>query len=141
MRATAARLAAEHSLVPGRACGATGLRRFYVLNRATGSSLYPPNDPVILEYSGRSYAGVRRVIEVGCLSLADFLAEHRRPMPSLMKLDTQGTELEILSSLSRAQLEGLLCVELEVEFVELYKGAAHLRGRARVHAGSGLSPP
>ncbi len=106
---------------PVALAGATGRRTFYVLNRATGSSLYPPNDPVILEYSGRSYAGVRRVIEVDCLSFADFLAEHRRPMPNLMKLDTQGTELEILSSLSRAQLEGLLCVELEVEFLELYK--------------------
>ena len=107
---------------PVALAGATGRRHFYVLNRATGSSLYPPNDPVILEYSGRSYAGVRRVVEVDCVSLADFLTEHRRPMPLLMKLDTQGTELEILSSLAPAQLEGLLCVELEVEFLELYKG-------------------
>lgn len=107
---------------PVALAGATGRREFYVLNRATGSSLYPPNDEVILEYSGRSYAGVRRVVEVDCMSLADFLAEHRRPMPMLMKLDTQGTELEILSSLTPAQLEGLLCVEVEVEFLELYKG-------------------
>ena len=102
--------------------GTTGRRKFYVLNRATGSSLFPPNDPVILEYSGRSYAGVRRVIDVDCMSLADFLAEHQRPVPVLMKLDTQGTELEILSSLSAAQLESLTVVELEVEFLELYKG-------------------
>jgi FkbM family methyltransferase len=107
---------------PVALAGRTGRREFYVLNRSTGSSLYPPNDPVILEYSGRSYAGVRRVTEVDCLSLADFLAEHRRPMPTLMKLDTQGTELEILSSLAAHQLEGLLCVEVEVEFLELYKG-------------------
>jgi FkbM family methyltransferase len=107
---------------PVALAGATGRREFYVLNRATGSSLYPPNDAVILEYSGRSYAGVRRVVQVDCMSLADFLAEHGRPMPSLMKLDTQGTELEILSSLAPAQLERLLCVEVEVEFLELYKG-------------------
>jgi FkbM family methyltransferase len=102
--------------------GTTGRRDFYVLNRATGSSLYPPNDEVILEYSGRAYAGVRRVVQVDCMSLADFLTEYQRPMPSLMKLDTQGTELEILSSLTPGQLEGLLCIELEVEFLELYKG-------------------
>jgi hypothetical protein len=42
-------------------------------------------------------------------------------MPMLMKLDTQGTELEILSSLSPEHMNGLLCVELEVEFLELYK--------------------
>lgn len=107
---------------PVALAGTTGKREFYMLNRPTGSSLYPPNNPVILEYSGRSYAGVRRVVQVDCMSLADFLAEHRRPMPSLMKLDTQGTELEILSSLTPMHLEELLCVELEVEFLQLYEG-------------------
>ena len=116
-------VAAESPLVPRRACGCDGPAQ--VLRPESGHRIVlsiPPNDPVILEYSGRSYAGVRRVIEVDCLSLPDFLVEHRRPMPSLVKLDTQGTELEILSSLSPAQLAGLLCVELEVEFLELYKG-------------------
>lgn len=107
---------------PVALAGATARRKFHVLNRSTGSSLYPPNDPVILEYSGRSYAGVRRIIEVDCLSLADFLAEHQRDVPMLMKMDTQGSELEILSSLTPAQLNSLICIELEVEFLELYQG-------------------
>jgi FkbM family methyltransferase len=106
---------------PVAVAGSSGRRPFYVLNRPTGSSLYPPNDPVILEYSGRSYAGVRKVIDVDCVSLKDFLVEYRRPVPMLMKLDTQGTELEILSSLTADQMRSLLCVELEVEFLELYK--------------------
>jgi FkbM family methyltransferase len=106
---------------PVALAGTTGRRKFYVLNRPTGSSLLPPNDPVILEYSGQAYAGVRKVIDVDCLSLADFLAEHQRPTPVLMKLDTQGTELEILSSLSAAQLDGLALVEMEVEFLQLYE--------------------
>ena len=107
---------------PVALAGTTGRRPFYVLNRSTGSSLYPPNDPVILEYSGHAYAGIRRVVDIDCTSLADFLAEHARPVPALMKLDTQGSELEILSSLTRAQLEDVLAVEMEVEFLELYKG-------------------
>jgi FkbM family methyltransferase len=107
---------------PVALAGTSGRRPFYVLNRQTGSSLYPPNDAVILEYSGRSYAGVRRVVEVECKSLRDFLSEYQRPVPELVKLDTQGTELEILSSLTADQLDEVLCVETEVEFVELYKG-------------------
>jgi FkbM family methyltransferase len=106
---------------PVALAGTSGRRPFYVLNRSTGSSLYPPNDPVILEYSGHAYAGVRRVVDVECLSLRDFLVQYQRPVPALMKLDTQGTELEILSSLSAAQFDDVLCVETEVEFVELYK--------------------
>jgi FkbM family methyltransferase len=107
---------------PVALAGSSGPRPFYVLNRPTGSSLFPPNDPVILEYSGRSYAEVRQVIEVDCRSLSDFLDEYRRPVPALMKLDTQGTELEILSSLTATQMEAVACIETEVEFVELYRG-------------------
>jgi FkbM family methyltransferase len=107
---------------PVALAGTSGRRPFYVLNRPTGSSLFPPNNPVILEYSGRSYAGVRRVVDVACKSLHDFLVEYRRSVPALIKLDTQGTELEILSSLTPVQFEDVLCVETEVEFVELYKG-------------------
>ena len=106
---------------PVALAGSSGMRPFYVLNRSTGSSLLPPNDAVILEYSGQSYAGVRSVIEMPCKSLRDFLAEYGRPVPALMKLDTQGTELEILSSLNDAQLQEVVCVETEVEFVELYR--------------------
>ncbi len=102
--------------------GTSGRRPFYVLNRPTGSSLYPPNHAVLLEYSGPSYAGVRRVIDVECKSLRDFLAEYQRPVPVLIKLDTQGTELEILSSLTPEQFDSVVCVETEVEFLELYKG-------------------
>jgi FkbM family methyltransferase len=107
---------------PVALAGTSERRRLHILNRATGSSLLPPNEPVILEYSGRSYAGVRCVVEVDCLSLSDFLARYQRPAPMLMKLDTQGTELEILSSLDHPQLDELLCVEVEVEFLELYEG-------------------
>jgi FkbM family methyltransferase len=106
---------------PVALAGASGQRPFYVLNRPTGSSLLPPNDPVILEYSGRSYAGVRRVVELACKSLSDFLVDYERPIPELMKLDTQGTELEILTSLTTKQFEGVVCIETEVEFVELYR--------------------
>lgn len=101
--------------------GSTGTRRLHVLNRPTGSSLYPPNDAVIMEYSGRSYAGVKEIIDVACMSLTDFLTVHERSTPVLVKLDTQGTELEILSSLDVARLANVLCVEVEVEFVEMYQ--------------------
>jgi FkbM family methyltransferase len=102
--------------------GASGRRSFHVLNRSTGSSLYPPNQVVMEQYSGPSYAGLRRVVELECLSLDDFLVQHNRPVPSLLKLDTQGSELEILSSLKSALLDQITCVEVEVEFLELYLG-------------------
>jgi FkbM family methyltransferase len=107
---------------PVALAGTSGRRPFFVLKRATGSSLYPPNEAILTSFSGDSYAGIREVIEVDCLSLNDFLATHERPSPNLIKLDTQGSELEILSSLDDHELGALLFVEVEVEFLELYRG-------------------
>lgn len=43
--------------------------------------------------------------------------------PDVMKIDTQGTELDILKGAGNL-LQGTIAVELEVEFVEQYKGQA-----------------
>jgi hypothetical protein len=56
------------------------------------------------------------------VSFKDFLEKNSKNPPQLIKLDTQGSELDILSSLSPAQLEEVLCVETEVEFQDIYQG-------------------
>ena len=106
---------------PVALAGTTGPRPFYVLNRSTGSSLYPPNAEVLGRYATTAYHGVRTVREVECSSLADFLDRYERPVPRLLKLDTQGSELEILRSLRDEQWEQVLWIETEVEFAELYE--------------------
>jgi FkbM family methyltransferase len=97
----------------------TGKHKLYLLNRSTGSSLYPPNEALISRYSDRSYWGLREVIDVDCVSLDDFLGERS---PHLLKLDTQGSELDILRGMSEAHWRSVLAAEIEVEFLELYAG-------------------
>jgi hypothetical protein len=100
----------------------TGSHPLYILNRPTGSSLYPPNEAILGNFSAESYWGLNRIQSIDCLSLSDFLKREGSKLPNLIKLDCQGAELDILSSLEPAQMEDLLCVETEVEFAELYKG-------------------
>ena len=55
------------------------------------------------------------------MSLEDFLKKFKKPSPDLIKLDTQGSELDILKSLSKNNLNNVLGIEIEVEFIEMYK--------------------
>jgi FkbM family methyltransferase len=99
----------------------TGKHKLHVLNRVTGSSLYPPNEKVISRYADRSYWGVQKIVDVDCISLEDFVREAKRT-PHLLKLDTQGSELDILQGLTTSRWTSVLAVEVEVEFVDLYAG-------------------
>ena len=107
---------------PVALAGATGKRPFYVLNRSTGSSLFPPNEEVLGQFTPEDYWGIHKVLELDCLSLADFIERYDRPAPEMIKLDTQGAELEILASLRDDHWDAVRFVETEVEFREVYKG-------------------
>jgi FkbM family methyltransferase len=99
----------------------TEKRTLYVLNTATGSSLYPTK-PALSRYTPSSYAGLKSTVEVDCLSFSDYIRQFKRCPPNLIKLDTQGTELEILQSIEDAHWDELYAVQCEVGFQELYEG-------------------
>ncbi len=108
-----------HPIALGRR---TGKQDFYLLNRPSGSSFYPPNEPVFSRFNIPSYYGIDRVLTIDVMGFSDFIRQHKRPLPELIKLDTQGSELDILASLEADHWADLLAVQSEVEFVEMYKG-------------------
>lgn len=82
------------------------------------SSLLEP----LAEVVGRPGWRVRRVERVDTVSLDELTARGELPQPiDFLKLDTQGSELEILRSGEGAVLDGVLGVGVEVEFRELYR--------------------
>lgn len=111
----------EHWFPVGLA-GFSGTARLHVLNQASGSSLYPPNEPVIETYSGRTYGALKAVVEVPVLTFSDFIRREARPLPNLVKLDVQGAELDILKGLDPDHWRDLLAVQTEVEFLPIYRG-------------------
>jgi FkbM family methyltransferase len=100
----------------------TGNHTLYVPKRTTGASLYPPNTEFMEKFGDTAYWGTIREIPIECSSFSDFLRKKNKKAPNLIKLDTQGSELDILSSLEDLDFKDVLCVETEVEFLEIYKG-------------------
>ncbi len=111
---------------PYAVSGNTGPREFYATRSPTCSSLLKP-----LEEEWRRYAvpGSKRhrraeVMDVSMLetiTLDDF-CEREKIVPDFVKLDTQGSEMEILQQGFSNHMHRLIGLEIEVEFVPLYEG-------------------
>jgi FkbM family methyltransferase len=100
----------------------SGTSKLYVTKKPSSSSLYPPNPEVMAVYSHGGYGDLDKVVELPTLTFADFFKQHARPAPNLLKLDTQGAELDILKSMAPENWNDLLALQTEVEFVEAYRG-------------------
>jgi FkbM family methyltransferase len=101
---------------------ADGKRRsFYQTNSGVTSSLLPPN----LQFAQlfNNLAEFMQVVATGQVNTVrlDDVAEVKAQGCDLLKLDTQGSEAEILAH-GIETLESCLIVHTEVEFVQLYEG-------------------
>ena len=91
------------------------------LYRAPGcSSLFLPAESFQKDFADENFV-IERTVSVQSRTLDAVREQHALPTPDFIKLDTQGTELAILQASPRALAETNL-VEIEVEFVEVYRG-------------------
>lgn len=108
-------------------------RPFYVTEAPELAGLLEP----LAEETGRPGWQVRRVARVATVALDDLAAQGELPLPvDFIKVDTQGSELEILHSGEARVLDSVLGIAAEVEFRELYRDQPrfsevewYLRGR------------
>jgi FkbM family methyltransferase len=103
---------------------ANGERRtLYVTNTGMTSSLLRPNLSVASLFN--NLAELMQVVATPEIDTArlDDVPEIRQHGCDLLKLDTQGSEAEILEHATRV-LEKCLIVQCEVEFIQLYEGQA-----------------
>jgi len=124
-----ARLSAEkhdlraRSLHPVFVGGEDGGAEFHLYkSRGLSSALRP--EPRYAELIGGPLFAVDETIPVNTTKLDTFFAANPDlPRPDIIKLDTQGTELEILKGATRC-LETCSVVEVEVEFFPAYQRQA-----------------
>ena len=101
-----------------------GPAELHILSAPTNSSLRPPNDPFTRRYGMAKWSVLGRE-PLETTTLDHVLFEERAEETfwgELLKLDTQGTEYEILDGARRTLTERTVAVVSEVSFCELYRG-------------------
>jgi FkbM family methyltransferase len=106
--------AGTYKIIPVAVSGTGGTRKLYVSNASTGSSLLSPNTRLAKEYVSPEYLFPLKILQVETRTLADIFDELGEQQLDFFKLDTQGTELEILQGLSSDRMNRVLGVELEI---------------------------
>lgn len=109
--------------VIGKALSARGGPRvLHVTNVPTGSSLFELDLEFALEYADRSYFLPMRDVSIETHTLADALPKQQAPHIDMMKLDTQGAELEILQGLDDERMRNILSIETEIAMHRATRG-------------------
>lgn len=103
--------------------GAVEAVDFYQCVVPARSSIYPPNLDVIQEIYGttESYR-IARSERIEATTIDTLVSSRRVAAPDFLKLDTQGSELEILKGATHALDRSVVAIESEVEFLQLYSG-------------------
>lgn len=102
----------------------SGMSRLHLLTAETNHSLRPPNQELIERYNMIKFNKVSS-IEVETTTLDDVLFSRRKSEPfwgEFLKLDTQGTEMEVLLGAKRTLTERTGAIITEVEFCQIYEG-------------------
>lgn len=102
-----------------------GVRKLHITKSQTNTSFLMPNYQLLnqLQWSPGSPVtdhDIVKDVDVQCDALDNLLGS-RDLHPDFLKLDTQGSELDILHGAERAIIEDLLIAEVEVEFAPIYQ--------------------
>lgn len=108
--------------IPLAAGGRSGPRTFYKARHNCTSSFLRPNEPVTRLFGIHSLCETTDVRTVETITLDDVVRDRQLKVVDFIKVDTQGSELEILEGATTALGDRVFGLELEVEFVELYEG-------------------
>lgn len=94
---------------------------FYLNHNGPTSSLYPANYPYIEQYNKKNNTGriTKKVVKVDCKRLDNVLTE----IPHLIKIDTQGSEFDILQGSENLLKKYAPVVITETWTKEVYRGA------------------
>jgi len=119
--------------IPHALAGKPGQRNLYVTKEPACSSLYPPIQYLVDRYPALDCIKLEKIISVNATTLDAWAKENRIEEVDYIKIDTQGSELEILQG-GKNLLGTVRCIDIEVEFNPIYEGQslffevdAHLR--------------
>jgi len=98
-----------------------GLATLYRTTAAAGFSLYPPEPEAVERHPGLDTGKLEGTAVVEVVTLDDWSRQDGVDRIDVIKIDTQGSELNILQG-ADTMLSTTRAIEVEVEFNELYTG-------------------
>jgi FkbM family methyltransferase len=101
----------------------SGPATLHVTKDPSGNSLYPTVTDVVERFPALAGGQVDHTLEITLTTLDEWCAEQGRDRVDVIKIDTQGSELEVLKGAART-LATVRAIEVEVEFNPLYEGVA-----------------
>ena len=92
---------------------------FNICKKQEVSSIYTPNQHLLDRYEDSERFNIERTVSLEADSLDNLLQKENINEIDFIKIDTQGSELDILKGATNFY-ENLIGLEVEVEFIELY---------------------
>ncbi len=111
------------SLVPVALAEAAGLRTLFITKEPACSSLFQPDPYLIENYPALECARQVSTVQIQTNTLDLWMLQNNIYYADYIKIDTQGSELEILKG-GISTLKKVRCIEVEVEFNPIYLGQA-----------------
>lgn len=107
--------------VPVGLAGSPGSRNLYLTKEPACSSLHPPSQMLSEGYPALDCIGLERIVSVNVTTLDVWASENHVSAIDYIKVDTQGTELEILKG-GENIINTTRFIDIEVEFNPIYEG-------------------
>ena len=102
--------------------GAVEERDFYLTRSPYCSSLLPPDNESLSDWSFHSLFEVERVVKLRAAALTAVLDELKIEKADWFKTDSQGTDLRLFTSLGDARMKRTLVAEFEPGIIDAYRG-------------------
>lgn len=94
---------------------------FNMTKKPDCSSIYKPNRKFLERFPNSHLFDVEKIIKVKCATLDNVLKDNRIHDIDFIKVDTQGSELQVLEGAKETLQESVLGVEVEIEFSPQYE--------------------
>jgi FkbM family methyltransferase len=111
----------NHIYFPIALYNRSGTIKMNVVQSAASSSIYLPNFSLWNRFPNSHELKVIKSIQVNCDTLDNVLKSNGIQDVDFLKVDTQGSELQVLQGAKNALQNFIFGIDVEVEFSELYK--------------------
>ena len=99
-----------------------GERDFFITAYPSSCGLYKPNQKMVEKFGAEDNLTVIEKIKVKTIDLDSFADQYEIDCVDFMKLDTEGSELDILHGAENVLNKSVLGLSIEVSFIKMHEG-------------------